>query len=178
MTTFDVLLIVLGLCIVGLMAYLRTVKALFMLGGVYLSTLVSAMLYQGLAHGLSAIGQGELWFEGLVFILLFFIVFIVFLAVLRASFPDSSLPKIGALDYVLGGLVGVVVAVIVLLSIYGGVWVMVSEYWEPYQRYAQIQMMYSNSLLGPYLRLANDYYLYAFYPFFAAEGFPPAMMPR
>ncbi|MFP4343305.1 MAG: CvpA family protein [Anaerolineales bacterium] len=177
MATLDILLLLVGLLMVVFSAAVRTVKALFMMVGVYFATLTGALLYQELAFRLKLFGNEEIWFEGLVFIALFFLLLFIFFLILRAAFPDSSLPKIGFLDVLFGGLVGVVVALLTMTMVYQGVKVMVSDSWEPFTRYASIQGQYFGSRLGPWLKQVLSLYLYAFYPFFVGTGFPPVLIP-
>lgn len=96
------LLLIAGAC-VAISLYQRFVRTVFMAIGAYVGTLFSALLYQEAAFRLKAIGHEKPWFEGLVFILLFLLIFLAFYFVSRAAYRDTSLPKLGFLDHLLGG---------------------------------------------------------------------------
>ncbi len=177
MATLDILLFLIGVLMIVFLASQRTVKALFMVVGVYFATLTGALIYPELAFRMKLFGNEEAWFEGLVFIAAFFLLLLVFFLVLRAAFPDSSLPKIGFLDVLFGAIVGVVVALLTMTMVYQGVKVMISDSWEPFTRYASIRNQYFGSRLGPWLKQVLSLYLYAFYPFFVSRGFPPVLVP-
>jgi len=171
------LLLIAGAC-VAISLYQRFVRTVFMAIGAYVGTLFSALLYREAAFRLKAIGHEKPWFEGLVFILLFFLIFLVFYFVSRAAYRDTSLPKLGFLDHLLGGVVGVLVAAILLVILYNGFGVMVSEYWDPFPSYVQLLNLRGSIQLGGLIRQLTQIYAQAFYPFFYATGFPPVLQPR
>ncbi len=176
MSPLDILLIMLGLFVVALCLYVRFVRALFLLVGAYTATLMGVFLYQLAAFRLQAIGNGEMWFEGTMFLLIFFVILLAFFLISRAAYPDTTLPKLGFLDYLLGALVGILVAGVVITIIYQGLGVMVSEYWEPYSTFASMSALYGGLHLAPLLRTFLSLYGYLFYPFFFSIGFPPVLI--
>lgn len=176
MSPLDILLIMLGLFVVALCVYARFVRALFLLVGAYTATLTGVFLYQLAAFRLQAIGKGSIWFEGTVFLLIFFVTLLVFFLISRAAYPDTTLPKLGSLDYLLGAPVGILVAGIIITMIYQGLGVMVSEYWEPYSTFASMSALHGGLHLAPLLRTFMSLYGYLFYPFFFNIGFPPMLV--
>ncbi len=171
----DVLMILVGVMFFLLLIYARLIRAVLLLAAAYVSTLGSALLYQTTAFRLKAFGHGEIWFEGLMFILLFFLIFLIFFLVSRAAFKDTTLPKLGFLDYVLGGVVGIPVVFIVLTVIYHGLGVMVSGYWEPYKSFANLNSMFTGIGTAGIWRQFMGFYRYLFFPFFMRTGFPLAL---
>ncbi|MEA3395853.1 MAG: CvpA family protein [Chloroflexota bacterium] len=175
MSPLDILLIMLGLFIVALCLYARFVRALFLLVGAYTATLMGLFFYQLAAFRLQAIGKGAIWFEGTMFLLIFFVILLAFFLISRAAYPDTTLPKLGSLDYLLGAPVGILVAGIVITMIYQSLGVMVSEYWEPYDTFASMSALHGGLHLAPFLRTFRSLYGYLFYPFFFNIGFPPVL---
>lgn len=177
MGPFDMLLILIAVGCIAISMYQRLVRTIIMLSGAYIATLLSVLLYQEAAFRLKAIGQEKAWFEGVVFLALFFILFLVIYLASRAAYPDTTLPKLGFLDHLLGGVVGVVVAAILMVIIYNGLGVMTSRYWEPFVSYANLINLRAGIQLGPFLRQIVQIYAYAFYPFFVGIGFPKVLQP-
>lgn len=177
MGPFDLLLLLIAVMCVAISLYQRLVRTVIMLSGAYVGTLISVLLYQDVAFRLKALGQEKAWFEGVVFMVLFFIFFLVFYLISRAAYPDTSLPKLGFLDHLLGGLVGLPVAAILLVIIYNGLGVMTSRYWEPFTTYASLINLRNGIQLGGLIRQIVQLYAYAFYPFFIGTGFPRALQP-
>ncbi len=176
MSPLDILLILLGLLVVGLCLYARFVRALMLLVGAYIATLVGVFLYKMAAFRLQAVGHNQIWFEGLVFLFIFFVTLLAFFLISRAAYPDTTLPNLGFLDYFLGALVGILVAGVVMVMTYQGLGVMVSEYWEPYSTFASISALHGGLHLAPLLRTFMSLYGYLFYPFFFNTGFPPVLI--
>lgn len=177
MGPFDMLLISIAVGLIAISLYQRVIRTVIMLLGAYIGTLVSVLLYQEAAFRLKAVGDGKAWFEGAMFLLLFFVIFLVFYLVSRAAYPDTTLPKLGFLDHLLGGAVGVLVAGIVMVVIYNGLGLMVARHWEPYPAYVNLINLRGGIRLGGMLRQIVQLYAYAFYPFFFGMGFPRALQP-
>jgi hypothetical protein len=175
MNALDLLLILIGLSVLILALASRLIRAGVLLVGAYFATFTGAVLYRPAAFRLQALGNEEAWFDGVMFLLLFYVVFLIFYFVSRWAYPDTSLPSLGFLDHVLGGVVGLVVAPIVMAMTYAGVGVMAGDYWEPFETFSTISSLYRGSLLGPYLNLFLRYYAVLFYPFFFRIGFPPVL---
>ncbi|MBN1260610.1 MAG: CvpA family protein [Anaerolineae bacterium] len=178
MNPIDLLFVLLGLMIVVFAVLQRFIRTILMLVGAYIAALSSGLLYRPAAFRLEAIGQGSAWFEGIMFMLLFLIVFMVFFIITKVGYPDTSLPKLGFFDQVLGGILGIVVALIVLAVLYNGLGVMVERQWMPYATYANISAVRSSAALGPVFRTVMQFLGYAYFPFFFSVGFPPALVPR
>ena len=176
MSSLDILLIMLGLFVVVLCLYGRFVRALMLLVGAYIATLAGVLLYKMAAFRLQAVGHNQMWFEGMVFLLIFFVILLAFFLISRSAYPDTTLPTLGVLDYFLGALVGILVAGVVMVMTYQGLGVMVSEYWEPYSTFANISALHGGLHLAPLLRTFLSFYGYLFYPFFFNIGFPPPLI--
>ncbi len=178
MSLLDLLLLIVGVLLVLFMATQRFIRALIMIFGVYLSTLIAALLYKPVADRLSDLSRGAPNFlEGTIFIILLALMFIIYFFVMRASFPDTDLPKLKVVDNILGGVVGVVVAALFMSAILSAVGWMVNTPWDNYNAYAALSATYAGSAMRAALLNVMYYYSSLFYPFFI-EGFPPVLRPR
>lgn len=177
MGPLDMLLLLIAVGCIVLLLIQRFIRALITLIGAYIGTLISALLYQDVAFRLKAIGHGAAWFEGAMFLALFFLIFIIFYFASRAAYPDTSLPKLGFLDNLLGGVLGVAVAAILMIVIYNGLGVMVAKNWEPYPAYVTVVNLRGGIQLGGLIRQLTQLYALAFYPFFYGVGFPRVLQP-
>ncbi len=177
MGPLDMLLLLIAVGCVALSLYQRLVRTVIMLVAAYIATLISALVFEEAAFRLKAIGQGEAWFEGVTFLALFFLIFLVFYFASRAAYPDTSLPKLGFLDHLLGGVVGVLVAAILMVVIYNSLGLMVAKYWDPYATYVGLINLRGGIRLGAIIRQLTQYVALAFYPFFFGIGFPRVLQP-
>ncbi|MDX9955873.1 MAG: CvpA family protein [Anaerolineae bacterium] len=177
MGPMDMFLLLIAVGCIVLSLYQRFIRSLIMVVGAYIGTLISALIYKDAAFRLKAIGHGAAWFEGTVFLVLFFLVFLVFYFASRAAYPDTSLPKLGFLDHLLGGALGVIAAAILMIVVYNGLGVMVSDFWEPYPAYVSMVNMRGGIKLGGLIRQLTQIYALAFYPFFYGIGFPRVLQP-
>jgi len=173
MGAMDIFFILLGLTFVALGFYFRFLRSLAMLLGTYIASLSAVLLYREAAYRLQAIGGVSSLFDGIVFLALFFLVLIVFLIIMHVAYPDMSLPKLGFVDSLLGGLVGIVVGILSMAMLYAGFSVIVSQHWDPYASFASLYSLHAGMRLGPILRIVRSIYAYLFYPFFINTGFPP-----
>lgn len=171
----DALLVLLGLLLIILSLYRRLIGTVFLLAGAYIATLISALAYEEVAYRLQAIGHNTLWFEALMFILLYLSILFVFFIVSRIAYPDTSLPKIGFLDPLFGAILGVPVAVVSIALVYRGMGYMVSEIWQPFDTYSNVYTMWAGSRIGPLADRFLSAYLYLIYPFFIKAGLPPVL---
>lgn len=176
MSAFDILLILVGGGMVALSSYRRLIGSLILLVGAYVASLTAALFYEQAAYGLSTIGKGTHWFEGVVFLGLYFLIFAIFFIVSVAAYPDTSLPKLRFFDQVLGGVIGVGLAAVSMAILWVGFNFMVGEYWEPYDSYAKLQIFYAGASLRPLMRQILSFYLNLLYPFFLRGGFPPVFL--
>ncbi len=172
----DALLVILGLLLIALSFYRKAIGSLFLLGGAYISTVVAALSYEMVAYRLTEIGKGQLWFEALMFIVLYLFALVIFFIVSRMAFPDTSSPKLRFFDPILGGVVGIAVALISMSMVYRGMGYMVSQTWEPFARYSGIYGMWASSRIGPLVNSIVAPYLYLLYPFFIRTGLPPVLL--
>lgn len=177
MGPLDMLLLMVALACVVIAVFQRFVRTVIMLIAAYTGTLISALLYREVAFRLKAIGQEEAWFEGVVFLVLFFVVFLSIAIASRAAYPDTSLPKLGVLDHLLGGAIGILIAAVLAVVVYNGFGVMVSGYWEPYTAYVNLANLHRSVSLGTFIRQLVQLYALAFYPFFSGIGFPMVLQP-
>ncbi|HEY89696.1 MAG TPA: CvpA family protein [Thermoflexia bacterium] len=176
MSIFDILLILVGLGMVALGAYRRFIGSLFLLVGAYVASLSAAIIYEQAAYGLSAIGKGAHWFEGVVFIVLYFLIFTIFFIVSLFTYSDTSLPQLRFLDPLLGAVGGLVPAAISMAMLWVGFNFIVSEYWEPYTSYTNLYNFHTGARLGPLVRQMLSFYLPLLYPFFWISGLPPVFL--
>jgi uncharacterized membrane protein required for colicin V production len=167
----DALLVTLGLIMLGLCIYRRFIGSLLLLAGAYVGLLIALISYEEVAYRMDAIGEGALWFEGLVFIVIYLLALIVFFIVSRVAFEDTSIPRLKFFDSLLGALVGVVVGAITMVVVYRGIGYMVSGPWSAQQTPGLVNLYQSSNLGGwlwlGYLRLRLAY------SFFYSQGFPP-----
>jgi uncharacterized membrane protein required for colicin V production len=171
----DALLVLLGVLLIALCLYRRFIGAVFLLAGAYVSTLVALLSYQEVAYRLQAIGNNTIWFEGLVFIFLYLLTLVIFFVGSRVAYPDTSTPKLGFLDALLGAVVGFPVAVVSMALVYRAFGYMVSQRWEPFQTYSSVFVAWAGSRIGPMVDQLFSAYLYLIYPFFIRQGLPPIL---
>ena len=171
----DALLILLGILLIALCLYRKLIGAAFLVAGAYVSTLVALLSYQEAAYRLQAIGNNKIWFEGLIFILIYLLTLLIFFIGSRVAYPDTSMPKLGFLDSVLGAMLGIPVAVISTALIYRAFGYMVSQRWEPFATYSSVFVAWAGSRIGPIVDRLFSAYLYLIYPFFIRQGLPPIL---
>ncbi len=178
MTAYDWLLIFLGIGLVVLFTFDRTVRTLFTLIALWIATLASAVAYRPAAFRLQAItGPNVQLARGVVFDVLLVIFLVVFYILTRIAFPVTKLPKLGLLDYLLGLLIGVVVAVILVSLLVNSMGVMVRERWVTNEQgWANLSAAFQNSGLRPYTTRVLASYDWVFVPFF--NGLPPVLYPQ
>lgn len=172
MNTFDSMLVAIGIGLIALCLYLRTVRALLMVIGLALAIVPAAMLYTLASRYLAAIGQGAM-LEGIVFFMLTAIFTLVVFLIGKWAMPDTSIPSLGFMDYLLGGVLGVAFAALTLTAIMitlghsvnaAGTSRMVFSWW-------------STSGLRPTLNQVLRIYD-GFVGFFFPGGYPPILLPR
>lgn len=172
MNAFDSILVAVGIGLIALCLYLRTVRALLMVIGLGIAIVPAAILYTMVAHYLAAIGQGAM-LEGIVFFMLTAIFALVIFLVGKWAMPDTTLPSLGFVDYLLGGVLGVAFAALALTVIMitlahtvsaPGTSRMVFNWW-------------STSGLRPTLNQVLRFYN-GFVGFFFPEGYPYILLPR
>ncbi len=166
----DILLGILGLIIVGLSIHRRFIGSLLLLAGAYLSLLLALVSYETVAYRLQAIGEGALWFEALMFILIYLVSFFVFFIISKVTFEDTSMPKIKFLDPLLGALVGVVIAAATMVVVYRGLGYILSSQLAAERSPVLFQLYYTSDLGGWLYRIYR--WLSPLYVFFFPRGFP------
>ncbi len=183
---FDVLLIIVGVLVIMFGMYRRTLGMLLTWLGFYLTVFLAGtvVLVVGGAHGIGVSLAEDLWgagdtiylFEAALFAIIFVSVLIIFHLVAPLMFKDTTLPKLGALDYVLGGLLGCGLA-FVMLAMLANVWrVAVSVPWQPQQTWASMRAMSDSSWFVHYLRPILSGYMKIQLPFMFF-GYPTVLRP-
>ncbi len=174
---FDIVLILIGLSAVIIGAVSRYVRAIILLIGTYLASVFAGYLYPLFAKMFSALGHGTAWFDALSFTLFFVggLLAIYFLS--RRYFPDTTLPKLGTLDNLLGALVGLILALLWMAITYGTLNLMVSRPWDPQVNYYHLFNLINLAHLGPFLRTVLKAYAWLFKPFSWQLGLPAIFVP-
>ena len=178
MTSYDWLLIFLGIGLLVLFIFDRTIRTLFTLMALWIATLASAAVYRVAAFRLQAVtGPNVELARGVVFDVLLVIFLVVFYILTRVAFPVTKLPKLGLLDNLLGLLVGVVVAVVLVSLLVNSMGVMVMERWVTHEQgWANLRAAFLGSGLRPYTTRVLGAYDWLFVPFF--QGLPPVLYPQ
>ena len=178
MTEYDWLLIFFG---AGLAVYLtsqRLARALFSLALVWISTFASALIYREAAFRAQAVtGTNLVLVEGLMFDFFLILFFVLGYILLKVAFPVTKLPNIGALDYIVALLVGIIVAALFVALISNSMGVMVREQWtDNTNGWVSLQWKVSRSGLRSYTNSIMSLYGWIYTPFF--QGLPPALVPQ
>ncbi len=174
---FDILLILIGLAAVVIGIAVRYARALLLLFGTYLVSLFAGYLYRPFARFFFAVGHGTAWFDALSFAIFFVGGMLAIYFGSRHYFPDTTLPKLGALDFVLGGVVGLVMGLIWMAITYGAIHLLVSRPWAPQVNYYNLYNLYTMIHLGPVMKKMLAYYALLFTPFSWQIGLPPVFVP-
>lgn len=173
----DILLIFFSICIVGFFTYQRMARSLFSLVVLWGATIMSALLYEEIVYRMSALlGKNPRAAEGAIFIVLLLVFFMFGYALVHVSFPETKLPKIGVLDYVMGALLGTLITVIILSLVQNSIGVMVSEPWPKYEVWFKLQASFTKSPLRILSREVISAYRVFFRPFFRIM--PAALSPQ
>lgn len=177
MSSIDIVLILMAVGILGFLTYQRMARALFTLAVLWAATLIAALLYGEAAYRLQAVlGASSAMSEGLLFILLFIIFLVVGYILVHAAFPITKLPNLGILDYVMGFLLGAIVAVVFVSVVLNGIGVMVSEPWDNYASWSGWYADFSGSPLRPLARSVIQIYRWLFILF--VRPTPPVLNPQ
>ncbi len=178
MTPFDFLLIIFGAGIVIFGAIQRMLRMLFMLVVVWLATFIAVLTYEWVTVPVQALASNNpTAVKGMVFIVIFLLLTLAGYIISRVAFPVTKLPRIGFLDVVMGGLVGVIVASLMISLLFNSLGFIVSERWETQTKtWLSLRSQYMGSRLLAYTRQIMTYYDFAFAPFF--RGVPPVLTPR
>jgi uncharacterized membrane protein required for colicin V production len=177
MGPIDLLIIFVAVGVVGFLTYQRMAKALFSLAIMWAATMFSALLYKEVAYRIKAIaGPNTSLTEGVTFIGLFILFFVVGYVAIHAAFPVTKLPKLGFLDYVMGFLLGIIVTIVIVALFENAVGVMVGEQWKNFSSWANMRRDFINSPLRPLSRQLLSIYRWLFVPFFRA--LPPVLVPQ
>ena len=177
MNPIDMLLIMVGIGIVFFLAYQRMARALFALGVLWAVSLICGLLYEEAAYRVQAVaGSNVPLTEGIMFILLLVIFFVVGYVLVHVSFPETRLPKIGSLDVLMGLLLGIVVATIFVALLQNALGVMVRERWVDARSWNTWHSYFVRSSLRPISRTILTLWRQLLAPFF--PGLPPALTPQ
>ncbi len=176
-TPFDIVLILVGLAALVVGIAVRYVRALILLFGTYLASIFAGYLYPGFAHIFFALGHGTAWFDALSFSLFFIGGLITIYALSRKYFPDTTLPAIGPLDRILGGGVGLLMALFWMTITYATLRLMVSRPWTPEVSFYNLFNLLRITHLGPLMQQLLSYYALLFKPFSWQVGLPAIFTP-
>ncbi len=176
MTAFDGLLILLTLGFVAWQVYQRTIRAALNVFSLYVATGAAGLLYQPFAFYTKAIKLGSVSLrEGVEFIFLVALFYLGMYLFLLWAFPETYLPKLGLLDYVFGGLIGLISGALVLTLLFQGLEVAVSIPWVQTERWMFYNELYTTSGLRSFVETVLSFYRPLLLPFFF-NGYPPALL--
>ncbi|MBN2394241.1 MAG: CvpA family protein [Anaerolineae bacterium] len=176
MGPLDLLIIFVAIGVVAFLTYQRMARALFSLAVLWAATMLSGVLYEEAAYRFKAVtGANPSLAEGAFFMGLFILFFVLGYVMICVSFPVTKLPKLGFLDYVMGFLLGLVVAVVIVALLHNAIGVMVSERWPDYNAWVQMRNDFYASPLVPFSRAVLSIYGWLFTPFLGP--LPPALNP-
>ncbi len=173
---FDILLVLIGLAAIVIGFYVRYLRALLLLVGTYLVSVFAGYFYPLFAKLFFAIGHGTAWFDAFSFTLFFVGGMLALYFGSRHYFPDMTLPELGFLDTLLGGVVGMILAVLWMAITYGALHLMVSRPWSPQVNYYNLFNLFSLIHLGPKMKTVLYYYLWLFKPVSWRFGIPEVFL--
>ncbi|HQE93825.1 MAG TPA: CvpA family protein [Anaerolineae bacterium] len=177
MGVLDWLIVFVAVGVVGFLTYQRMAKALFSLAILWAATMFSTLLYKEAAYRVKAVaGPNPSLTEGVMFIVLFILFFVIGYAVIHAAFPVTKLPKLGVLDSLMGFLLGIIVAAVIVVLFENAIGVMVREQWTNFTSWANIRREFITSPLRPFSRQLLLIYRWLFTPFF--QVLPPVLVPQ
>jgi len=176
MGPLDMVIIFLAVGVVAFLTYQRMARALFSLAVLWAATMLSALLYKEAAYRFKVVtGPNRSLAEGAFFIGLFIIFFVLGYVVIHVSFPVTKLPKLGFLDYVMGFLLGLIIAAVIVALLHNAIGVMVSERWTDHAAWVRMRNDFYASPLQPFSRTVLSVYGWLFSPFF--RPLPPVLTP-
>lgn len=162
MTILDGLLILLGLTVVILCTMEGLLRTVILLVSFYLITTATGLftlateMFRGIAVSLANVTGGSvpnlIMTQTVVFTILTLPVFVGFYFISKAAFPETALPKLHALDNVLGAFVGIALALLIMALIYNTWGVAVSVRWQDTQTWYSMRNAYAGAFLRPYMR--------------------------
>jgi len=164
MTTVDgfLILVFLGVCVWALVQ--RFVRQLMTLAMLFVTTAIAGFAYPYGALALAAVQEeAPTLADGLAFTIIFLFFAIVLEVLLRQGFPVTRLPKLRALDNLLGLLVGLVNGLIIVSLLLSMLAYTVHRSWgeiAPRVR-RSIARATHDSVLRPYLTQFMEFYLKA-----------------
>jgi uncharacterized membrane protein required for colicin V production len=178
MTAYDWLIIFVGVGLIVFFTFERALRALFGLVVLWAATLLSAVTYREAAYRLQALtGPNRVMWRGILFAIFLVLAFGIGHIVVRLAFPVTKLPKLGALDHVIGFLLGCLIAVIFMSLLVNSIGAMVVEHWisDP-NGWVALRTSFLNSGLRPYTSPVLAGYSTLFPMFF--QGMPPVLIPQ
>ena len=188
MTVLDGLLILLGAVIIILCTMDGLLRALMMLLAFYLATTIAGMItlatdtLQNIAVALSRVTGGSgvpnmAITETIAFASFAVPLFVGAYFLSKMAFPETTLPKLHALDNILGLFAGVVLALLIAAVIYNTWGVAVSVRWNNSQAWYRMQVAYAGAFLRPYLHQVLAYYRPTLF-LFDLLHYPPFFLPQ
>ena len=174
MTSTDVLLLLVGLGIVGFLAYQRLLAALISLVILWLATLLATLGFEKLAYYAQGfLGPPTVATEGFSFILLLILLVVGGYQIINKLFPDTTFPKLGIFDYIGGGLVGMIVAALVIAVIVNALGYRVSDQWPKQEAWIKAYTSYSRLAIRPFAQQMMSFFQPTLAPFF--RSLPPIL---
>jgi hypothetical protein len=186
MTALDVFLIIIGLAFVIFGLLERTVRVIMMLLGFYIVsigvgfvTLASHTIGRLATSALGVVGARA---PNIVIIQTFFFLglgvpaLIIIYIASHIAFPDTSLPKLGPLDYFFGIVLGVVLAGLIMAVLCNTWGVAVSVRWNPMPTWSAMREAFVKSQLRPTLNQILGVYRRLLFPF-RFMGYPIFFLP-
>ncbi len=186
MSLLDVSLVLLGAVAVLWGTYRQLLGTLLSLVGFYITLLIAGMLTSLLsgAYGVGTDIVRSLWGEAtsihLVEVALFTVLGIGFFAALevgnRVLFPHPSLSRLGLWDGILGGALGLALAV-ALMAVFANLCrLTVLTPWQPYATWLVVRRAYDASVLAPVLEPVLQIVRGLLFPF-AFMAYPRVLAP-
>ncbi len=162
MTILDGLLILIGVLVIIFCTLDGFLRAIVTLVSFYLITTATGLLtlatdmFHDIARSLTELVGGRVpsmvMTQTVIFVVLTVPLFIGAYFIGKVLFKETSLPKLQALDNVLGAIVGIVLATLIMAVTYNTWGFAVSIRWHNVAAWYNMRVAYTGSFLGPYLR--------------------------
>ncbi len=161
MTTLDVLLILIGVVVIGLSATQGLLRVLMMFLIFYVLCVAAGMatLAADIVQGLGTAVTGMLeaappsleMAQVFVFLGLLIPLFVGAYFLTKVAFADTTLPKLGGFDNVLGAVVGIVLALLIMAVLFNTVGVAVNAPRRATPGWTSVRTAFYYSMLRPYM---------------------------
>jgi len=161
MTILDVILIFIGVVVIGLSATQGLLRVLMMVFIFYVVCVAAGMatLAADIVQGLAAAVTGMLeaaapplqMAQVFVFLGLLVPLFVGAYFLTRVTFTDTTLPKLGGFDNLLGAVLGIVLALLIMAVLFNTVGVAVNAPRRATPGWTSAKTMFHYSMLRPYM---------------------------